>query len=87
MQKTTKLSSLEQHVVDYIRKLRTERKLTQQAIGKIIGVQASFIGNVENKLNPSKYNLRHIQLLANHFNLAPSGFLPSSPDQEDEKLS
>ena len=58
--------------------LRADKKLRQEDIAYIIGVKASFIGNVENSSNPAKYNLKHINVFADHFGLSPKDFLPST---------
>lgn len=70
------LSPIEQYVVDYVLKLRSKNNLTQADIGVIINTEASFVSNVENTKNRSKYNLNHINALADHFNLIPGDFLP-----------
>jgi len=89
MEGKVKLDLIEQHVVDFVRKLRTDKKLRQEDIAYIIGVKASFIGNVENSGNPAKYNLKHINVFADHFGLSPKDFLPGSAlilkkDKENE---
>jgi transcriptional regulator with XRE-family HTH domain len=67
---------IEQYVIDYIYKLRIDRKLTQEDLATILGVSTSFIGNVETKKNPAKYNLKHIRIFAEYFELSPQVFLP-----------
>jgi transcriptional regulator with XRE-family HTH domain len=76
MEGKVKLDLIEQHVIDFVRKLRADKKLRQEDIAYIIGVKASFIGNVENLSNPAKYNLKHINVFADHFGLSPKDFLP-----------
>jgi len=78
MEGKVKLDLIEQHVIDFVRKLRADKKLRQEDIAYIIGVKASFIGNVENIGNPAKYNLKHINVFADHFGLSPKDFLPTS---------
>jgi len=73
------LTPIEQHVVDFVYKIRTEKNLTQEDIGTIIDVKQTFIANVENPKNRSKYNLNHINKLADHFGLSPQNFLPKMP--------
>jgi transcriptional regulator with XRE-family HTH domain len=73
---TIKLSPIEQHVVEFVMKLRAENDLTQEDIGNIIGVKQTFIANIENPTNKAKYNLKHIDLLADHFGISPRDFLP-----------
>jgi len=68
--------SLEQYVINVSIKLRKEHKLTQQDIAKILNTGNAFIGNVENVKRPAKYNLRHINLLAEHFKVSPTDFFP-----------
>jgi transcriptional regulator with XRE-family HTH domain len=67
---------IEKHVIDFVHKLRVDNNLKQSDIAKILKVGPSFIGNVENSNNPAKYNLKHIALLAAHFDLSPRLFLP-----------
>lgn len=78
MEGKVKLDLIEQHVIDFVRKLRADKKLRQEDIAYIIGVKASFIGNVENSGNPAKYNLKHINVFADHFGLSPKDFLPGN---------
>jgi len=75
------LTPIEQFIVDYVLKLRTEHNLTQRDIGFIIGVKQEFIANIENPKNRAKYNLNHIDKLADHFGLSPKDFLPEKPMQ------
>ncbi|MBZ4188057.1 helix-turn-helix transcriptional regulator [Niabella sp. 3A5MI-3] len=70
------ISPIEQYVIDYVRDLRKAKNLSQEDIGNIIGKSKSFIGNIESLNNRAKYNLTHINLLADHFNLSPKDFLP-----------
>jgi len=76
MKQQPNIDPIEQHVIDLIIKLRLSNKLRQCDISKIINVTPSFVGNVENKNNPAKYNLKHINMLANYFNLSPKSFMP-----------
>lgn len=73
------MEGIEQYVIDYVLKLRKERKLTQGDIATIIGATPAFIGNVENRKNRAKYNLKHINSLADHFGLEIWNFLPKHP--------
>jgi len=78
MEDKAKLDLIEQHVIDFVRKLRADKQLRQEDIAYIIGVKASFIGNVENLSNPAKYNLKHINIFADHFGISPKDFLPAN---------
>lgn len=70
------ISLIDQYVIDFVRKLRDTRKLSQEEIGNIIGVSRTYITNTESIKHPAKYNLTHINLLAEYFNLSPRDFLP-----------
>lgn len=67
---------IEQYIIDYVFKLRKEKKLNQADIATIIGVNRVFVTNVENPANRAKYNIDHINLLADHFGMSPKDFLP-----------
>lgn len=70
------LTPIEQYVVDFVIKLRNKNNLTQADIGVIINTKGSFVSNVENIKDRAKYNLNHINALADHFDMAPADFLP-----------
>lgn len=75
----SKIDPIEQHVIDEIRKLRLVHHLRQKDIATIIKTTTSFVGNVENTGNPAKYNLKHINLLADYFKVSPKFFFPEKP--------
>ena len=74
----SRLTPIEQFVIDFVRKLRTDRGITQADIGYIIGVSQTFVANIENRKSPAKYNLNHINKLADHLGVSPKDFMPSS---------
>lgn len=80
------ISSIEQYVIDYVRDLRKNKNLSQDDIGNIIGKSKSFIGNIESMNNRAKYNLSHINLLADYFNLSPRDFLPEKVILKRDKI-
>ncbi|OOQ56686.1 hypothetical protein BC343_19730 [Mucilaginibacter pedocola] len=73
------MSAIEQYVIDFVIKLRHKHKLRQEDIAIILDVDRTFITNVENIEKPAKYNLSHIDKLADHFHLSPKDFLPDKP--------
>lgn len=70
---------IEQFTIDAVIKLRHQHKLKARDIANILGTSISFVGNVESSINPAKYNLKHINLLAEYFQLSPKFFLPHYP--------
>jgi len=81
MAQETKTSAIEQYVIDYVTDLRIKRRLKQDDIATIIGVGRSFIAKVEDSKHRAKYNLNHIDKLADHFGLSPKDFLPQKANK------
>lgn len=73
------VSKIDQYVIDYVLQLRKKHDLTQDDIATIIGVGRTYVTNIENPNDRSKYNLSHINLLADHFGISPRDFLPEKP--------
>ncbi len=76
MESKAKISKIEQYIIDFIYKLRKGKNLNQADIATIIGVSRVFVTNVENPSNRAKYNIDHINALADHFGMSPRDFLP-----------
>jgi transcriptional regulator with XRE-family HTH domain len=76
MSENVKPSAIEQHVVDFILELRIKHELKQEDIASIISTKRTFITNIESNKNRAKYNLNHIDKIADHFGLSPKDFLP-----------
>lgn len=73
-----KPSKIEQYVIDYVIQLRKREMLSQSDIATIIDTKRTFVANVENINNRAKYNLNHIDKLADYFGLSPRDFLPEN---------
>ncbi|MXV53209.1 hypothetical protein GS399_19765 [Pedobacter sp. HMF7647] len=54
MSEQQNMSSIDQYVIDFVRKLRIEKALKQEDIAVIIGTQRTFIANVESSKNRAK---------------------------------
>jgi transcriptional regulator with XRE-family HTH domain len=72
-------SAFEQHVIDFVFKLRSANRMSQEDIGFILDVSQSFIARVERKESRAKYNMNHINKLADHFGISPREFFPDKP--------
>lgn len=72
------ISPIEQYVIDFIRELRNDKGLTQDGLASILGVGKSFISNVESLNHRAKYNLNHINILADYYDMRPGDFLPEN---------
>lgn len=76
------ITPIEQYVIDFVLKLRTEKSLSQDDIASILEVSRGFVSNVESPKNRAKYNLYHIDILADYFSLSPKDFIPQKPMSE-----
>lgn len=76
MEEGNKISTIDQYIIDFVIKLRDKKKLKQEDIATILEVKRTFITNIESANNRAKYNLVHIDKLADHFGLSPRDFLP-----------
>jgi transcriptional regulator with XRE-family HTH domain len=81
MAQETKTSAIEQQVIDFVTDLRLKRSLKQEDIATIIGVGRSFVAKIEDPKHRAKYNLNHIDKLADHFGLSPKDFLPDKANK------
>jgi hypothetical protein len=71
-----KLSRIEQHVIDVVRKKRLEKGWSQKELAYQLDVSIGFIGDIENPKYRAKYNLNHLNELAKLFECSPKEFLP-----------
>ena len=70
------LSEIEKFVINQVKKLRTENKISQAELADKIGVSSGFIGKIESLKYNSKYNLNHINQISKAFNISPKDLLP-----------
>lgn len=82
MKKQDYISPIDQYVIDFVLKLRIKKSLSQDDIASILEVSRGFISNVESPKSRAKYNLYHIDLLADYFGLSPKDFVPPKPISE-----
>lgn len=69
---------IEEYVVAQSKSLRIKEKMTQADLAHKLNVSDGFIGKVESSKSSSKYNLNHINLLAEIFRVSPQYFLPKN---------
>lgn len=70
------ISPFEQGVIDLVTNYRKTNKITQQTYADILHVSRAFIAEVENITKSSKYNLDHINALADYYGVSPHFFIP-----------
>lgn len=72
-------------IVDIVRKKRLEIGYSQEQLANLLGVSNGFIGKVESSKFSSKYNLNHINKLANIFQCSPRELIPDYSTYEKQK--
>jgi transcriptional regulator with XRE-family HTH domain len=66
-------------VIENVKRLRIERKMSQAILAVKLGVSDAFIGQIESPKSKSKYSIEQLNLLANIFECSPRDFLPEIP--------
>ena len=79
------ISPIEQYVIDFVRKLRVDRKITQEDIANILEVSRSYIGDIESPNTRAKYNMSHVNALADYFSMSPQLFFPEKALYKKDK--
>ena len=75
MRKSPK-SDFELYVINRVKERRVALKMSQDDLAVILDTDRSFIGQVESRTNPAKYNLNHLNKLAIELKCSPKDFLP-----------
>jgi len=74
-----KTSEIEQFVIDKIREIRLLKKISQRQLSLSMGLNGKFVGNVESTKTPEKYNINHINKIAEIFQCSIKDFFPDNP--------
>ena len=72
-------SDIDLYIIEKVKKLRTEHKLSQAVLAVKLGVSDAFVGQIENPKHTSKYSMVQLNKLAQIFNCSPKDFLPEKP--------
>jgi transcriptional regulator with XRE-family HTH domain len=73
------IEPIEQFVIDTVRKMRMEKGISQKELSYALNLSIGFIGSVESSKLRAKYNISHINKLAEYFECSPKDFLPQKP--------
>ena len=73
-----KKTAIELFVIEVENAKRKKAGMTQAELAFELGVSLGFLGKVENIHTSSKFNLKHIDRLAEIFRCSPKDFLPES---------
>ncbi len=70
-------TKIESFVINEVIKLRTQKNMSQADVAAMLDVTPSFIGKVESPNYAAKYNLNHINKLAEILDCSPKDLLPN----------
>ena len=72
-------TDFELYIINKVKEKRVELNLSQDDIAIMINTDRSFVGQVESRNNPAKYNLNHLNQLAIELKCSPKDFMPEKP--------
>lgn len=68
------------YVIEKVKEMRTERNISQEDLSIALGFKSNgFVGQIESLNYSKRYNLKHINRLAQIFSCSPRCFLPEIP--------
>ncbi|MDQ8051906.1 MAG: XRE family transcriptional regulator [Pedobacter sp.] len=78
----SKVSLIEQYVIDKVKEKRIASKMTQAVLSVSMDLSPKFVGNVESLKSNDKYNLNHLNKLAVIFECSIKDFFPEKPFEQ-----
>jgi transcriptional regulator with XRE-family HTH domain len=79
MDESKEVSELDRYIIERVKTLRKERKLSQTKLSIMMGLASGFIAKVETPSIPSKYNIKHLNLLAKAMKCNLWDIVPEKP--------
>lgn len=73
------LSQLDWHIINQVKKLRKRLKISQDELSVKMGFSEKLVGSIENPTLPSKYNIRHLNLIAKALGCTLYDLIPEQP--------
>ena len=73
------LTEIEQYVIDRVKLERTERGISQDKLSVMMGLNEKFVSKVENPNRLEKYNLNHLNKIADILRCSMRNFFPINP--------
>lgn len=72
----SKLTEIEQYVIDRVREKRIQAGLTQAVLSVAMDLNPKFVGSVERSSTDDKYNLNHLKKIADILGCSIREFFP-----------
>jgi len=69
-------SAIDLYVIGKVKARRTELNLSQAELARLLDVSIGFIGMAESSKYDTRYNLQHLNKLADILKCSPKDFLP-----------
>jgi len=73
------ITAIEQNVIDNVREIRMKLKYPQDKLSIDMGLNEKFIGHVESPKAKEKYNINHLNKIAELFKCSIRDFFPEQP--------
>ncbi len=70
------MTAIEKYIIEKIKRLRKEHGLSQLELSQKLEMSDSFISHVEAPSKRAKYNINHLNRIAEIFKCSPKDFWP-----------
>jgi len=77
------MQKIDEFVINQVKKLRLRNNWSQQELADYMNLSRSFIRDVEDMRKETRYNIRHLNMLAHIFCIPFSYFFPDKPFDEE----
>jgi transcriptional regulator with XRE-family HTH domain len=67
------------YIIERVRQMREANGVSQEVLAEHIGVTAGYVGQIESPKYRAKYNIYHLNSIAQLFKCSPRDFLPEKP--------
>lgn len=75
----SEISKIEQYVIDKVREIRMKAEISQSNLSVGMELSSKFVGNVESNKTPDKYNINHLNKIAEILQCSIKDFFPEEP--------
>jgi len=73
------LTTIEYYVIERVKQIRKERKVSQLELAQKMELSDTFIGHVESFEKDAKYNMNHLNEIARILDCSLKDFFPIEP--------
>jgi len=73
------LTEIEQYVIEQVKKRRTSKGISQDKLSVMMGLNEKFVTKVENPNRIEKYNINHLNKIAEILECSIRDFFPEDP--------